>query len=244
MKVQCSPKRFLVLRVQSLLLTLSYLSLTGCQGMPGQAGQNANSSPNYASVCAGGAALGAGGSAIFDILKSGSQKKSSSPSLSNNSLKRAGMIGAAGCAVGLAATAIGQVLNDQEKRKADEAFQKAAKEGAAQSERERQQIEDRYKTMPQPTTDAEKANREQDKKREVANANSKDQPAQGWSEGATAGKAIYIGTVPTEASKGGGSSNCARIREVVLKDGKEVTQISTACMSENGEYQRVEVKPA
>ena len=174
--------------------------------------------------------------------KSGSSKSRVSGPTSE-SLKRAGIIRAAGCAVGLAVTGIGQMLNEREQKRQEEVFQQAARDGAAQAEQSRQQVADRYKNLPPPATESERTGREQDKAREMDNAGNKEQAAKAWTEGATSGQAVYIGSVPASNSQAGPGAHCAKIREVVTKDGKEVMQVSTACRGENGEYQRVEVKP-
>lgn len=223
------------------------LFLTSCQGL---SGQNNQGSPNYAGACVGGAALGAGGSLAWDLWKNvqGANKSGSSKSRvsgpTSESLKRAGIIGAAGCAVGLAVTGIGQILNEREQKRQEEVFQQAARDGATQAEQARQQVADRYKSLPPPATEPERSVREQEKVREMDDAANKEQAAKAWAEGTTSGKAVYIGSVPSSAAQAGQTSHCAKIREVVTKDGKEVMQVSTACMGENGEYQRVDVKPA
>jgi len=214
-------------------------------GQPNQAGQ---SNSSYVGGCVAGAALGAGGSLLWDILKAGSQKGSRVPTPTSESLKKAALIGGAGCAVGLAATAIGKYLTEREQQRQDEVFQKAAQAGAEQAERERLQVEERYRNMPAPATDADRISREQARQREIEAAQSKQSSPESWSEGSTKGQAIYIG--PTKSPQTGevmrtaGGKGCVAIKEIVMKDGVEASQETNACPASDGHWQRIELQRA
>ncbi len=214
-------------------------------GQPNQAGQ---SNSSYVGGCVAGAALGAGGSLLWDILKAGSQKGSRVPTPTSESLKKAALIGGAGCAVGLAATAIGKYLTEREQQRQDEVFQKAAQAGAEQAERERLQVEERYRSMPAPADDAERVTREQAKQRDIKVAQTKQGTPESWSEGPTKGQAIYIGTDTSpetgEVTKTADGKDCITVMEMIWKNGEQVQQKSKACRGTDGHYARIEVVKA
>lgn len=217
------------------------LLLVSCQGMPGQSGAPGTSVGDYLGNCGKAGAAGIAGAAIFESIKQMGNIQQGR--FNYGSAATTVAIGAgAGCAVGLTYTAIGHVLNEREQKRHDEAFQQAARDGAAQTERARQDVADRYKNLPPPATEQERTTREQEKARDLETAGNKEQPAKAWSEGGASGNVTVIGSTPVK-TEGGTTVQCQKIREIVTKDGKEVHQVSTACMGQNGEYQRVEVKP-
>jgi hypothetical protein len=222
--------------------------LSSCQGMSGQPNQAGQSNSSYIQGCLVGGAVGAGASLVWDYLKSGSSKGSRSTSPTSESLKKAGLIGAAGCAVGLAATAIGKILTEREQQRQDEVFQKAAQAGAEKAERDRLQIEERYRKMPTPATDAARVSREQAKQHEIQTAQTKQSNPESWSDGATKGQAIYIGPKQSpqtgEVVRTAGGKDCVTIKEFVIKDGVETSQDSTACPASDGHWQRIELRSA
>jgi hypothetical protein len=225
------------------LVTAVAFLLASCQGLtnPREA--------SYAGECFKTGALGAGLGLAADVLMNMNDYKSGT--MSKGMGKRLGtkmVIGAAaGCAVGLATTAVGKALDARERQKQDEAFQQAAQSAAAQVEQERQQIATRYRDMPPPATEAERAKREEEKARDLASVGSRNLPARSWSEGETKGKVIVVGissSVQTTGSSGS-AEDCLELEETVTKDGREVKQRSTSCRnSETGGYERVKVEVA
>lgn len=218
-----------------------FLFLVSCQGMQGQSGAPGTSAGDYLGNCVKTGIGGIGGALIFEGIKQMGNIQQGK--INYGSAATTVAIGAgAGCAVGLAYTAIGHVLNEREQKRHDEAFQQAARDGATQTERARQEVADRYKNLPPPATEQERVTREQEKARDLETAGNKEQPAKAWSEGVASGNVTVFGSTPVK-TEGGATVQCPKIREVVMKDGKEVHQVSTACMGQSGEYQRVEVKP-
>lgn len=225
-------------------VTASAFLLAGCQGLtnPREAG--------YVGECLKTGALGAGLGLAADVIMNMDEYRSGSK-MSKEAGKRLGtkmVIGAAaGCAVGLAATAVGKTLDARERQKQDEAFQQAAQSAAAQIEQERQQIAARYRDLPPPATEAERAKREEEKARELANVGPRNLPARSWSEGETKGKVIVVGISSSVQTTGasGAAEDCLELEETVTKDGREVKQRSTSCRNpETGGYERVKVEVA
>lgn len=224
-------------------VTVSAFLLAGCQGLtnPREA--------SYVGECLKTGALGAGLGLAADVLMNMNEYRSGN--MSQGAGKRLGtkmVIGAAaGCAVGLAATAVGKTLDARERQKQDEAFQQAAQSAAAQVEQERQQIAARYRDLPPPATEAERAKREEEKARELANVSPRNLPARSWSEGETKGKVIVVGISSSVQTTGasGAAEDCLELEETVTRDGREVKQRSTSCRNpETGGYERVKVEVA
>jgi len=222
----------------ALTVSLSLL-LVSCQGMQGQ-----TTAGDYASNCAKGVGIGVIGAIGFEAIKQASNLKQGK--IDYKSAIPSVAIGAgAGCAVGLAYTAIGQILTDREQQRQDEVFQKAAQAGAEQAERDRLQIEERYRTMPPPATDSDRVAREQAKQREIQTAQAKQGSPQTYTEDGTRGEATYIGTSTSpktgEIVRTKDGKDCVKIREMVWKNGEQRQQESDACRSADGHYTRMEL---
>ena len=157
-------------------------------------------------------------------------------------LKTAAIGGVGGCVVGLAATAIGNHLNESEREKHDEAFQKASQTGANRMAEERQRIEQRYQTMAPPTDETTRTKRQREKEAEVKKVVIENPTEETWKSNAgeppAEGKVFVVGAADIEGENPSGGANCMKVKEWVVKDGKEVSQTSNACQDENGKWVR------
>lgn len=230
-------------RIIASTAVLSML-LASCQGMTGQNNQSGSAAGSYVGGCVGGGLLGGlGGLALEGIKQKGSIERGTT---TNKSFMKSMALGAGiGCAVGIGATAIGKILNEREQQRQDDVFQKAAQSAAEQAERDRLQVEERYRDMPPPSTEADRVARKQVKQQEIKTAQSKPSSSQSWSEGTTKGEAIYIGPATSpktgEVIKTADGKDCFTIKEKVWKNGEQRNQDTTACRGADGHYTRVEV---
>jgi len=213
--------------------------------MMAQNNQSRSAAGAYAGACVGGALLGGIGGAVYEgIMQKGQLQRGGG--LNNSMIKSVAIGAGAGCAIGLGATAIGKLLNEREQQRQDEVFQKAAQVGAEQAERERLQVEERYRNMPPAATETNRIAREQAKQREIQTAQSTQSSPEAWKDGNTRGQAIYIG--PTKSPQTGevirtaGGKDCVTIKEIIMKDGVEASQETTACPASDGHWQRIEVQ--
>lgn len=211
----------------SILLVLALL-LSSCQTMK---------EGGYTGNCITGGLIGGVGGAAWEMFTGGDTK---------DVVKTGVICTAAGCVVGLAATAIGKKLDENEQKKHDEAFQKAAQDSSDQMDAERKRIEERYQKMEPAADEASKAQRQQEKQAEIQSVQPPNVKAewQGNAVGgkpATRGKTTVIGSSGIKVAEKGKSNNCMKIEECVVKDGKEISQISNACQDSNGKWVRVQV---
>ena len=150
---------------------------------------------------------------------------------------------AGGCAIGLAATAIGKALNEKEREKHDAAFQKASQSGADRLAEEQRRIDAEYQSMEPATDEASKAKRQQEQKIAKRSVTFSTPVKETWEsdpgEPPAQGKVLVVGTSPSEADASETGKDCLEVREWVLKDGKEIPQTSKACQDENGKWVRV-----
>jgi len=207
----------------ALILILS-LVLSGCQSMPQSMSSEGDDS--YASNCLKGSLLGIGAGMVKEAMSGGNIFNPKTMAIS----------AVAGCTVGLASTAVGKALNEREAALQDKAFQETAQAGAIQIAKS--QVEPTSSTTPATTADKIETS---SKDSEVKSTSVESE----WSDGGTKGKAIFIGPSTEQvASADGKTSNCVKVREIAVKDGKEVTQLSTACQNDQGIWQRVGVETA
>ena len=213
-----------VFRNLSFMLTLT-LVLSSCQTM--QQG-------SYTGNCVKGGLAGGIAGAAWKAVTGGSK---------SDTVKTALIGAAAGCVIGLAATAVGEALNDKEREKHDEAFQTAAQTSSDQIAEERQRIEERYQEMEPSPTEADKTKQQQEIETEIQKTVFKNPQEQAWEDNtggsSTKGKVIVVGTSDGQVAKAGGDTNCLQVQEWVVKDGKEISQTSDACQDENGKWVRM-----
>lgn len=203
---------------QTCLISLA-LALSGC-ATPNDGTSNAQAAGIN---CASGAVIGGVAVALAEYLKAGK-------SGSGINGKRVAAGAGAGCLVGLAATAVGRLLNDRESRKAEAAFQRSAQTSTSRPAT-------RYPAPAAPAAPTASPT----PARPPAPGNPQDPvdltngQAVTWCEGATCGGAAPAGPPKT----GSDGSVCVPQKEWVVKDGQRVDQEVLACRTASGRFERV-----
>lgn len=117
------------------------LALTGCQTT---SNGGSGSKRSYAQSCGEGAIWAAGALFVYDLLKNG--KSGRSVASTGNLVKAAAL----GCTIGLAASAVGKLIDSQQQARAEEAMKRDAKRRAMELQ-QYAAIEQRYQAMPART---------------------------------------------------------------------------------------------
>ncbi|MCC7548818.1 MAG: hypothetical protein IT532_13715 [Burkholderiales bacterium] len=199
------------------------VSSTGCETVQQQLGRIGDA--GYVMSCATGAVAGG----LVGAVVSGTGDK--------GKLLAAA---AAGCAIGLAATAVGKMLNARQREKHEESVQRTAKRQAKELEAY-SQTERRYEQMPVPASDTEQAAREQRRDEELAQIRRRyEEPdTQDLGEGASS-------TVTPVFPAGVGESDqltCFDQNVMVETPTGRATQVQTMCRKKGtDEYVRAEVR--
>lgn len=221
-------------------LALSLL-LAGCKsGTLPTAANDGGSKPqtSYAQSCATGALVGAAAGAFVELITKRNQpgKKVDSSTL----LKAA----AAGCAIGLAATAIGRVMDANQQAKHEEAMQQDARRRALEQQ-QLAALERRHQAMP-AATPAQRQARDASLERardEWQNNYGKPVTVELGNGGTSTIQAQPPKAAPT-AAPGAPASACVDYTVLVRTAAGSAKQLETWCPNDKGQMARVETRDA
>jgi len=224
----------------TVLMAAAALTLSGCQNMPQSSGTGGGSTAaQYVTSCLGGGLLGVMAGSILE--KMGGKPTADSKKRSNDLAKAA----VAGCVIGIAATAIGRVLNERQQAKHEEALQNEARRRAL----EQQQYEaamQRTERMPERTA-SERKNRDaaRERLRTEYETSLKKPVTVDLGEGASS---TIVVQSPAPAPAGGAPAQpqqgCRVFAQSVSKPPNgDVRQYDTFCPDASGQYVRVDSQP-
>lgn len=215
------------------------LALSGCQTMPQASGSNSNSAVSqYVTSCLTGALAGAAVGAILERLGGGANKSTTSdPKKRTNDLAKAAL---GGCVIGIAATAIGRVLNERQQAKHEEALQTEARRRALEQQQYEASLQ-RTDTLPARTA-AERKQRDEERARlKAAYDASVNKPVTvDLGEGATSTIAVQT---PAKGQPGATQGQCKVLTSLVPTPNGDVRQYDTMCPNGSGQYVRVDSQP-
>lgn len=207
------------------IVVATAMSVSGCETVKEKLGDLGN--VGYMTSCATGAVVGG----LVGVAVSGTKDK--------GKLLAAA---AAGCAIGLAATAVGKMLNARQRAKHEESVQRTAKRQARELEAYRQ-TQKQYEQAPAGGSSVEQAAREREREQALAEIRRRyEEPdVQDLGEGASSTvKPIFPG-----ASDDPQQLACFEQNVSVETPSGRATQVQTMCRKKDSdEYVRTEVREA
>lgn len=237
--MQTHRRKHLGIRLTASMAGLA-LALTGCQTMPQASGSSNNSAASqYITSCLGGAVVGVAVGSIFEKfgVKQGSESKNRSSDLAKAAV--------AGCVIGIAATAIGRVLNERQQAKHEEALQKEAQRRALEQQQYEAALQ-RADKMPAKTA-AERKNRDAARERLKTEyeASLKKPVTVDLGEGAASTIAVQSPVAPAPGSGAPAQAQGCRMfaQSVSKPPNGDVRQYDTFCPNGSGQYVRVDSQP-
>lgn len=222
---------------QAGIAALSLAVLAACQGGPGLGaagpGGSGGGGAGMATTCLKGAAVGAVGGLVYDALTG---KKTTDSS--RRRLESAGRGALAGCVVNLAVTAVGQMLQEGQRSRYEDALQRDARRRALEQEKygqARARVQARPAATPQQVAarDAELARLQAEYEASMAKPVVAD-----LGGGATA---TIEGQPPVTAGEFAG---CQTKTMLVSTPGGQARQQEMFCPNERGDLVRVDARPA
>jgi hypothetical protein len=214
------------------------LALTGCKTSPLSSGDSAAS--QYATSCLTGAVAGA---AIDMILQKTGVKKATTGKEQRSDLAKAAL---AGCALGLAATAIGRLMDERQQAKHEQAMQEEARRRALEQQQYASATQ-RAQTMPAATPQQRAA-----RDAELAKARAAYQESLNRSTQVDLGNGgqSTIQVQPAPAARGvaaapaGSDGACTEYSVLVRTAAGQARQFETWCPNAAGQMVRTDVREA
>lgn len=214
-------------RKATALVVAATLALSGCANV--QQGMSGLGQQNMVLSCA---EFAAGAGLVMEMIDKAKKTPSTGAAHRNKLVKAA----AVGCAIGMAATAVGRLLDARQQAQYEEAAQRTAKR-QAQETANYTAITRRYDAMPAPRTPKEKDDRE--KRRQDELDKSKDRLTKPETVELAGGGTTTItpGTPDTATPE---TQGCFTQTVLVSKPGGQAKQVDTMCPNGKGGFARVE----
>lgn len=210
------------------------LVLSGCKTMPTAAGES-SAAADYATGCLAGALGGALLSTVLDKAKG----RKPTPDEKRKALAKAA---AGGCVVGLAATAIGKLMNQRQQAKHEEEMQKEARRRALEQQQYAAATQ-RAQNLP-AATPAQRAARDAELERaRVAYQTSINQPAQvDLGEGGQSTIQVVPSAPAAPGTQAATPSGCTDYSVLVKTAAGQARQYETWCPNSTGQMVRTDVR--
>lgn len=207
------------------------LAIAGCKTMP-QADGSTSAGAAYGTSCLAGAAVGAALMAILDRNRNKPARERQS-----DLLKAA----AGGCAIGLAATAIGRIMDDRQRAQHEAEMQKEARRRALEQQQYASTVQ-RLQTMPAATPQQRTVRDAELERARAAYQESLNRPVEANLGNGGVSTIQVQAPAPTAAGPQPSAAGCMEYAVLVRTNAGQARQYETWCPNASGQMVRAEVR--